>query len=101
MRVEVQWHHRQMKLLYVTFNAIDDRSYGAAQRSAHIRDSMTQIGQVSTLVIHGGVQMQIDADWDEFGVKRDTYTRFGFSDGARRQRAEIRAWVSDVLRQER
>ena len=88
-----------MKMLYLTFNAIDDRSYGAALRSAHIRDSMAQIGQVHTLVIHAGVRMQIDADWDEFGVKRATYNRPGFSVEARRQRAEIREWVGDVLRQ--
>ncbi|HWI11322.1 MAG TPA: glycosyltransferase family 4 protein [Burkholderiaceae bacterium] len=90
-----------MKMLYLTFNAIDDRSYGAALRSAHIRDAMTQIGQVHTLIIHAGARMQIDADWDESGVKRATYNRIGLSVGARRQRAEIRAWVGDVLRQGR
>ena len=90
-----------MKLLYLTFNAIDDRSYGAALRSAHIRDSMTQIGEVHTLLIHGGTRMHLDRDWDEQGVKRATYSRQGLSAGAWRQRAEIRAWVGDVLRQER
>ena len=90
-----------MKMLYLTFNSIDDRSYGAALRSAHIRDSMMQIGQVHTLVIHAGVRMQIDADWDEFGVKRATYSLLGLSAGARRQRAEIREWVGDVLRKGR
>jgi glycosyltransferase involved in cell wall biosynthesis len=87
-----------MKMLYLTFNAIDDRSYGAALRSASIRDSMMQIGQVDTLLIHAGVRMQLDTDWDEFGVKRATYSRRGYSAGARQQHAEIRRWVGDVVR---
>ena len=88
-----------MKLLYLSFNAIDDRSYGAAQRSAHIREAMLQIGQVETLLIHGAAEMQVEADWDEHGVKRATYNRFGYSAAALRQRARIRAWVADILRQ--
>ena len=89
-----------MKLLFVTFSAIDDYAYGAAMRSNHIREAMLQIGEVHTLIIHGGHQLHLDRDWSEHRIKRATYDRSGPSAGAWRQRARIREWVAQILREQ-
>lgn len=86
-----------MKLLLITFNAIDDHSYGAAIRSSHIRDSMTEIGDLHTVVIHGSNHFQLDQQWSQDGVKYGLYNRFGVSYAAWRQRARIREWLSKLI----
>ncbi|MDQ2926524.1 MAG: glycosyltransferase family 4 protein, partial [Acidobacteriota bacterium] len=88
-----------MKLLFLTFNAIDDRSYGAAIRSNHLRDSMAGIGELHTLIIHRSGSWRLDPDWDSEGVRHALYTQSGASCAAWRQRARIRAWVSGIIRE--
>jgi glycosyltransferase involved in cell wall biosynthesis len=88
----------RMRLLYLTLADVDDRSYGGALRSHHIREAMRQVGEVDTLVIHGDACARLDAAWNAQRVKRATYDRLDASVGAWRQRLLIRRWVAAVVR---
>lgn len=88
-----------MRMLYLTLADIDDRSYGGALRSHHIRAAMQQVGEVDTLVIHGAAHARLDTAWQAQRVKTATCDRVGASLGALRQRLAIRRWVAEVVRE--
>lgn len=88
-----------MKLLFLTFNALDDRSYGGAIRSNHLRDSMAELGEVHTLVIHRSHAWRLDEQWSRDGVRHALYPPVGSSFTAWRQRARIRAWIAGIIRE--
>lgn len=88
-----------MRMLYLTLADIDDRTYGGALRSHHIRAAMQQVGEVDTLVIRGDSQFRLDTQWQAQRVKTATYNRFGASLGAWRQRLALRRWVAGVVRE--
>jgi glycosyltransferase involved in cell wall biosynthesis len=82
-----------VKILLLTLADVDDRSYGGALRSAHIRNALARSGDVDTLVIHGAPDFRMDTAWDHRRSKTATFNLFTPSLAWLRQRRAIRRWV--------
>lgn len=91
-----------MRLLYLTMADVDDRSYGGAIRSHHLREAMLELGEVDTLVIHRAIRTRLDTDWQPGRVRRGLYGPGSSGPlGELGQRLAIRRWVRAIVHEGR
>ena len=86
-----------MKILFLTYSQIGDRSFGGAIRADDLRTSLLDVADVDTLVIDGGAHFSAEDRWSPDRIKSATISRYGLSYSAIFQRRKLALWVRQTL----
>ena len=87
-----------IKILFLTHSHIGDRTFGGAIRANAIRDALIKIGQVETLIIHGGSELTLDEEWDEDRARQARVSAYGLGYKALAERRAVSRWVEAAIR---
>lgn len=85
------------RILFLTQSAIDDFSFGGAQRANHLRNALMSSAEVDTLIIHGGSIFKADQCWSVDRTREAHISAYGISMAAFLQRRALTKWIAGML----
>lgn len=85
------------RILFLTHSQIGDRTFGGPIRANAIRDALVKLGQVDTLIIHGGPEFTLDEEWDTQRARHAKFSMYGFGYKALIQRRSASRWVGRII----